>query len=123
MYYRANDNQIMARAASFVDRIPNRSRLVHPKADCCNAANHAFTPETGADHRMGAGMSVAPLHYTPRRRFRKETSLMLWTILVILLVLWLVGLLSNVGGSLIHLLLVIAVVVLVINLVTGRRAV
>jgi hypothetical protein len=48
---------------------------------------------------------------------------MLWTILVILLVLWLIGLLSNVGGSLIHLLLVVAVVVLIINLVTGRRAV
>jgi hypothetical protein len=48
---------------------------------------------------------------------------MLWTILVILLVLWLVGLLSNVGGGLIHLLLVIAAVVLVINLLTGRRAV
>lgn len=48
---------------------------------------------------------------------------MLWTILVILLVLWLVGLLSNVGGGLIHLLLVVAAVVLVINLVTGRRAV
>ena len=48
---------------------------------------------------------------------------MLWTILVILLVLWLIGLLSNVGGGLIHLLLVIAAVVLVINLVTGRRAV
>jgi len=48
---------------------------------------------------------------------------MLWTILVILLVLWLVGLLAHVGGSLIHLLLVLAVIVLVINLVTGRRAV
>lgn len=48
---------------------------------------------------------------------------MLWTILVILLVLWLVGLLTNVGGGLIHLLLVVAVVVLVINLLTGRRAV
>jgi Family of unknown function (DUF5670) len=48
---------------------------------------------------------------------------MLWTILVILLVLWLVGLLTHVGGGLIHLLLVVAVVVLVINLLTGRRAV
>jgi uncharacterized protein DUF5670 len=57
------------------------------------------------------------------RQFKKETSVMLWTILVILLVLWLVGLLSHVGGSLIHLLLVVAVVVLIINLVTGRRAV
>jgi hypothetical protein len=48
---------------------------------------------------------------------------MLWTILVILLVLWLIGFLSHVGGGLIHLLLVVAVIVLVINLLTGRRAV
>ncbi len=48
---------------------------------------------------------------------------MLWTILVILLVLWLVGLLAHVGGGLIHLLLVIAAIVLIINLMTGRRAV
>ena len=37
---------------------------------------------------------------------------MLWTIIVILLVLWLLGLVGHVGGSLIHLLLVIAVIVL-----------
>ena len=55
--------------------------------------------------------------------YKKEIWIMLWTILVILLVLWLIGLLSNVGGGLIHLLLVVAVVVLIINLVTGRRAV
>ena len=48
---------------------------------------------------------------------------MLWTILVILLVLWLVGFLGHVGGGMIHLLLVIAAIVLVINLVSGRRAV
>ena len=55
--------------------------------------------------------------------YQKEIFEMLWTILVILLVLWLIGLLSHVGGSFIHLLLVVAVIVLVINLVTGRRAV
>ena len=48
---------------------------------------------------------------------------MLWTILVILLVLWLLGFLAHVGGGMIHLLLVIAAIVLVINLVSGRRAV
>lgn len=48
---------------------------------------------------------------------------MLWTILVILLVLWLLGFSLHVAGSLIHLLLVIALVVLVINLVSGRRRV
>jgi Family of unknown function (DUF5670) len=47
---------------------------------------------------------------------------MLWTIFVILLVLWLLGLVSayTLGGY-IHILLVIAVVVLVIQLITGRR--
>lgn len=48
---------------------------------------------------------------------------MLWTILVILLVLWLLGFLGQVGGGMIHLLLVIAAIILVINLVSGRRAV
>jgi hypothetical protein len=48
---------------------------------------------------------------------------MLWTILAILLVLWLVGLLANIGGGLIHLLLVVAAVVLVFQLLTGRRTV
>lgn len=49
---------------------------------------------------------------------------MLWTIFVILLVLWLVGLVSSYTmGGFIHLLLVLAVIVLVINLVTGRRTV
>ncbi len=48
---------------------------------------------------------------------------MLWTILVILLVLWLLGFLGHVGGGMIHLLLVGAAIVLVINLVSGRRSV
>lgn len=48
---------------------------------------------------------------------------MLWTIFAILLILWLLGWGFHIAGSLIHLLLVIAVVVLIINLVTGRRAV
>jgi uncharacterized membrane protein YtjA (UPF0391 family) len=48
---------------------------------------------------------------------------MLWTILVILLVLWLLGFLSHVGGGMIHILLVIAAIVLVINLVSGRRTI
>jgi hypothetical protein len=48
---------------------------------------------------------------------------MLWTIFAILLILWLLGWGFHVAGSLIHVLLVIAVVVAVINLVSGRRAV
>jgi hypothetical protein len=45
---------------------------------------------------------------------------MLWTIFVIVLVLWLLGFSFHIAGSLIHLLLVVAVIVLIINLVTGR---
>jgi len=49
---------------------------------------------------------------------------MLWTILVILLVLWLLGLVSGVTvGGFIHLLLVVALVIFVINLLAGRRTV
>jgi hypothetical protein len=47
---------------------------------------------------------------------------MLWTIFVILLVLWILGFSLHVAGSLIHLLLVVALIVLVINLVSGRRS-
>lgn len=48
---------------------------------------------------------------------------MLWTIFVILLILWLLGFSLHVAGSLIHLLLVVALIVLLVNLVTGRRTV
>ena len=45
---------------------------------------------------------------------------MLWTIFVVLLILWLLGFSLHVAGGLIHLLLVVALVVLIINLVSGR---
>ena len=48
---------------------------------------------------------------------------MLWTIMVILLILWLLGFSFHVGGGLIHIVLVVAVIVLIYNLVSGRRAV
>jgi hypothetical protein len=51
----------------------------------------------------------------------KERSNMLWTIFVVLLILWLLGFSLHVAGGLIHLLLVVALVILVINLVSGRR--
>jgi hypothetical protein len=59
--------------------------------------------------------------FNPSTKFEEES--MLWTVFVILLILWLLGFSFHVAGGLIHLLLVIAVVVLVINLITGRRAV
>jgi hypothetical protein len=46
---------------------------------------------------------------------------MLWTIFVIILVLWLLGFSFHIAGGLIHLLLVLALVILIFNLLSGRR--
>jgi hypothetical protein len=135
---------------AFVDLIQNITRYRDPKPDDCNAAytripsenalsKERISNQTSNFARMAARMpgwhgrcsfqgccwSVTSTGFSgvSTGQFKKEISIMLWTILVILLVLWLIGLLSNVGGGLIHLLLVVAVVVLIINLVTGRRAV
>jgi hypothetical protein len=52
-----------------------------------------------------------------------KDQLMLYTLVVILLVLWLLGaFVVPVGGGLIHILLVVAVIVLVFQLISGRRA-
>jgi hypothetical protein len=48
---------------------------------------------------------------------------MLWTIFVILLVLWLLGFSLHIAGGLIHILLVVALVILIFNLVSGRRGI
>ena len=53
----------------------------------------------------------------------KEEIDMLWTIFVVLLILWLLGFSLHVAGGLIHLLLVVALVVMVVNLLSGRRAI
>lgn len=52
----------------------------------------------------------------------KGGMVMLYTIIGILVVLWLLGFTMNVGGGLIHALLVIAVIVFVFNLLSGRRS-
>lgn len=46
---------------------------------------------------------------------------MLWTVVAILLILWLLGFSMSIGGGLIHALLVIAVIVIVVRLLTGRK--
>ena len=47
---------------------------------------------------------------------------LLWLIIIVLVILWLGGFALHIGGGLIHALLVIALIVLIIQLVTGRRA-
>jgi len=46
----------------------------------------------------------------------------LWAIIVILFAFWLLGFLLHIGGGLIHILIVVAVILLVYNLLTGRGA-
>lgn len=57
------------------------------------------------------------------KKHGEENRAMLWTIFAIILILWLVGLIGGIGGGLIHLLLVLAAIVLVFNLLAGRRPV
>lgn len=47
---------------------------------------------------------------------------MIWTIIAILIALWLAGFLLEIAGNFIHLLLVIALAVFIFNMITGRRA-
>ena len=63
--------------------------------------------------RPSHGRRTAPSEYR---------GAMLWTIVVILLALWLFGFLLHVAGALIHLLLVVAVIVILYRLITGRSA-
>lgn len=59
-----------------------------------------------------------------KRLFQRENENMLWTIFVILLVLWFLGLVTSYTfGGFVHILLVVAVIVLVIQLIQGRRVV
>lgn len=48
---------------------------------------------------------------------------LIWALLALLLIFWLVGFIADIAGGLIHILLVIALVLLIWNLITGRRAV
>ena len=67
-----------------------------------------------SDKRNGSGLCEDTYDLT-------EGILMLWTILLILLILWLLGFTVLHVGNLIHLLLVVALVVLIIQLLSGRR--
>jgi len=68
------------------------------------------------DRRAAYGTNLASQHA------EKEVRAMLWTIVLVLLVLWLLGVVAlPTAGALIHILLVIALVVLILQLLSGRR--
>ena len=63
-----------------------------------------------------------PIQISPLTR--RGLTKMLWTIIIILLILWLLGLIGGYTmGGIIHVLLVVAVIILILNLVRGRRVV
>jgi uncharacterized membrane protein YtjA (UPF0391 family) len=66
---------------------------------------------TGVDITPGAG------------KVAREDKPMLWTLIVLLLVFWLLGFAFDVAGGIVHVLLVIALVLFVVNLLSGRRTV
>jgi Family of unknown function (DUF5670) len=68
-------------------------------------------------------MGWAPVAALSNSEQTEKETVMLYTIVGILLVLWLLGFSMNVGGGLIHTLLVIAAVVFLFNLISGRRSV
>lgn len=71
-------------------------------------------------------INITPPHhkglYTQHQNKLNKGEVMIWTIVVILFVLWLLGFIGHIGGGLIHLLLVIAVIVAVYNLIMGSRS-
>jgi fatty acid desaturase len=69
---------------------------------------------------MACIVQRTPLEACPERAAERRNA-MLWTLIVILLVLWLLGLIGSVGGAFINLLLVVALVVLLFQLLSGRR--
>jgi hypothetical protein len=82
------------------------------------SAGKELSGKERAERRRGWAL---PRPQAALRRRRKETP-MLWTIFVILLVLWLLGMVTSYTiGGFIHILLVIAVVVILIRIIQGRR--
>ena len=84
--------------------------LVDPRFICIATATR--TPKQPSIHNVGK----------KDRALQKGDHRMLWTLFIILLIAWLVGLIGfHVVAWYIHLLLILALVVLVIQLITGRR--
>jgi hypothetical protein len=95
---------IVQRGFKMANRLPSREKLLFETIYWFSNTNQSAPILSGED-------------------FTREGPTMLWTIFAILLILWLLGFSFHVAGGLIHLLLVAAVIVLIVNLITGRRTV
>jgi TctA family transporter len=66
----------------------------------------------GMDGRAAAGIRLAPL---------SSEVAMLWTLIVLVLLFWVVGFLFDIAGGFIHLLLLVALAIFLVNVLSGRR--
>ena len=71
---------------------------------------------SGSDRAVDMGVA-------PHLEGELDVGNIIWTILTILFVFWLIGLVAHIGGSLINLILVVIVIGVIYNLLTGRRSV
>jgi len=84
---------------------------------------HDGSPNCKGTRERNRAIRITFRLYQPSQSAAQREIQMLWTVLVVILILWLLGFSFSVGGSLIHLLLVVAAVVLLFQLISGRRAV
>src|SRR5258705_1579649 len=108
-----------------------RGGVAHPGYGCDREASSSPCDRRHPLRRGAAGVpgdcshgasTLLPLEWGSGFGLQPPEGIMLWTIFVILLVLWLLGMVSSYTmGGFIHILLVIAVVILIINLIGGRR--
>ena len=92
---------------------------------CCRAGMNLYAEAELlmlASHRSTRPVKNRIQTFSGWSSLRSGENCMLWTVFAILLLLWLLGWGFHIAGSLIHLILVIALIVMVIELITGRRA-
>ena len=87
----------------------------------CDQPSEQFGADTRIAPSYNKGVSSSHPGFAWRRVLGGRIN-MLWTIFVVLMIMWLLGFSFHVGGGLIHLLLVVAVIWLVWNLLTRRRS-
>jgi Flp pilus assembly protein TadB len=76
------------------------------------------------DKRLGAAPVENRRGFSPKQEgIDVDMATIIWFVIAAIIVFWLLGMIGSIGGSLIHLLLVVALLLLIFNLVTGRRAV
>src|SRR5689334_16885214 len=89
----------------------------------CNTGQAGSSPRaaTSAVNAASYGISLALWVMTAGTVRPMGRLIMLWTLIVLLLLFWVLGFAFHVAGALIHVLLVIAVILFLVNLISGRR--